>query len=661
MESAWALLQLVRDAAAGAHSANLSESDLVRRLESVRNQLQRVGSAEIRPESAAVAVCHVTSQVVEYLVHRRPIPASVKWHKHVILLETAVASAVTAIASSGGAVEGELEVEIPDRWDISSSFTWLLQKLWRTSQTPQQAANAVAIMAKLCVLLSCCWLRYDRVGTLSKVEKLLKGCSDFCLKHEQVEMLAKWPLFLLGMVAMVERKEYQKALQCFRGVVDKCGEEDGVFFYWYAVALIQCGLSSEAGAALDKCIRANYEPRACLSLQALVNLQARDFHAAAEQLQRALEIDFSQASSFFNYALLMERMQNFEAQQQLLEYALESCTGAGERKQPRGIVAVSNVADSAAALFDKTALMPLFPSKLTSMSSSKIHFHLAVAAMENGNWLESKKHFEKFLRQGELTQPTVLVAEAARDYVYVLLQCKLPSLALSTCAHYLLKCGESHKEDVAMVSVLLLHLYKADALLCLERVDECYEYLKRIVEPKIQEQVHQPKLADVSDTISDEIAACHVQLVNNLAVVMACRSGADSAISILRDGLQQYPESLAIKFNLVLLLWRRDDKLTACSVWAKARGWDLQSGAPIGVNHVGSTFSNGNRAASSISEHVHDDVGGEEGVTTQQLKYLDTLVSIHLRKTRDSNLEDRSLQYVEYLESLGTTEIPSRD
>lgn len=230
MESASALLQLVRDAATSAHSANLSESDLVHHLESARSQLLRVGSAEIAPESAAIAVCHVTSQVVAHLVCHRPLSASVKWHKRVFLLETAVASAVTAIASSGGAVDAELEVEIPDRRDICNSFSWLLQRLWRRPPTPRQAASIVAIMARMCVLLGCCWLRYDRVGKLDQVEKLLKGCSDFCLTHEGTERLAKPPLFLLAMVLLVERKEYQKAVECFKGVEESCEEEDGVLF-----------------------------------------------------------------------------------------------------------------------------------------------------------------------------------------------------------------------------------------------------------------------------------------------------------------------------------------------------------------------------------------------------------------------------------------------
>ncbi|EGZ21498.1 hypothetical protein PHYSODRAFT_557536, partial [Phytophthora sojae] len=270
----------------------------------------------------------------------------------------------------------------------------------------------------------------------------------------------------------------------------------------------------------------------------------------------------------------MERMGNFEAQQQLLEYALESCTDNSDRRS--GAVDGSSVE----TLFDKADLSPLFPAQLTRVNASKIHFHLAMAAMENGNWFESKKHFEELLATEELPQSTVVVAEATRDYVYVLLQCKLPSLALRTCEHHLLKWEERSTGSTALLSAIMVHLYKADALLCLERVDECYEYLKFIVEPKIQQQLHQRGPASASDAISHEVAACHTQLLNNLAVVTVCRSGVDAAISLLQGGLQQYPDCLAFKFNLVLLLWRKNEKASACCVWAKARGWNLQSGAP---------------------------------------------------------------------------------
>ncbi|OWY96108.1 hypothetical protein PHMEG_00033715, partial [Phytophthora megakarya] len=172
-------------------------------------------------------------------------------------------------------------------------------------------------------------------------------------------------------------------------------------------------------------------------------------------------------------------MNNFEVEQQLLEYVLESrgterCGGADKDSKP---------SKTLNDLFDEPNLAALLPSQITSVNASMVHFHMAVAALENGSWLESKKHFEEFL---SLCKFSKVLFCAVRDYVYVLLQCKLPSLALKKCEHYLLELGNSATEDDAVVTILLLHLYKADALLCLERVNECYEYLKQTVQPKIQ-------------------------------------------------------------------------------------------------------------------------------------------------------------------------------
>ncbi|POM72037.1 Hypothetical protein PHPALM_11327 [Phytophthora palmivora] len=475
---------------------------------------------------------------------------------------------------------------------------------------------------------------------------------------------------------MVEKQDFDGAAQCFQ-TAEKCGvDDDGVLWYWYAVALIRSGNDGDAVTTLDKCIRANYEPTACLLLQALVNLQAQDFHAAAEQLQRALAIDAAQSRSLFNYALLMERMGNFEAQQQLLEYVFESRGNENYGRSSKelksdGATKLPATAKTTDILFNEDRLASLLPSRLVCVNAAMVNFHLAVAAMENGCWLESKKHFEEFLNIGDFQKPQDIVVEATRDYVYVLLQCKLPSLALSKCEQYLLEHDtNSTNKDSVVVAKLLLHLYKADALLCLERADECYEYLKQTAQPMIQVVMQKSNDTQETHSIGEEIRSCHTQLLNNLAVVMACCSGVDSAILLLREGLQQYPDCLAIIFNLVLLLWRKGEEATACSMWFRARGWDLQSktdeskSTPSVANSLDAVAAYENAAMSTstfpttpISEHVQGTFDGEGGVSAQQLVYLDALILNYYRKTRNAQLVDKSLQYVEYIESLGTASI----
>ncbi|KAL3663006.1 hypothetical protein V7S43_011949 [Phytophthora oleae] len=640
MESGSALLRDV----AGGQSCTLQENDIINRVESVKQQLLY---ATISPASRAVALCHVIAESVAFLVQYRSVAAlaaSSKWHKRVLLLETAVASAFTTIGGSDDTNFG--------RRDLCYMYQSLLQRLWDT----QQAGSTVAVMIKVGVLLAICWLQYDRVGALEQAQKLLKQCCDFCLEHETTKTIGKWPLFLLGMVQMVDNQGFKEALQSFQSAVKLCGhsEEDAPVFYWFAVVLIHNGASDDAATALSKCIRANYEPVACLSLQALMSLQAKDFHAAAGQLQRVLAIDFAQPRSLFNYSLLMQRMDSCEEQQQLLEYVVnppESGEGGKAEDEKRR---KADLSDLSTALFDETSLKCLIPSQLTSVKTSVVYLHLAVAAMENDRWQESKQYFEEFLHREDPHTVLHVPVEAARDYVYVLLQCKLPSLALSKCERYLLEFKDT-RDNVALP---LLHLYKADALLCLERVKECLEYLQEVVQPKIQHTMAQ------ETHVAEEITSCHVQLVNNLAVVVACCSGAEAAISILREGLQQYPDCLAIKFNLVLLLWRKSDKVTAVSVWMKARGLDPEAKirergeenpVSIAVACQNAAMSAGSDHDRPISEHVQGPSYGEGGVSTQQLVYLDALILDYWCKMRNSQVVDSSIQYVEYIESLGTT------
>ncbi|KAI9993411.1 hypothetical protein PInf_015492 [Phytophthora infestans] len=457
---------------------------------------------------------------------------------------------------------------------------------------------------------------------------------------------------------MTEKQDFTGALECLRSAVETCAgsPEDGVLLYWYAVALLRTGHPDDAITALDKCIRANYEPTACLSLQALVSLQAKDYHAASKQLQRALEINFEDPTAMFNYGLLLERMGNSEAQQQLLEYILE-IRGGGSGQTELKRLDLTSTANST-TLFDERDLASLLPSRTASVDVSRVHLRLALAAMDNGSWLKSKQHFERFLKVEDRRGAHSTGLEVARDYVYVLLQCKLPSLALRKCEQYL------QNEVTDTVDVVSLHLYKADALLCLERVDECCEYLQQIVQPRVQGIMSR---REATTAVSEELALCHTQLLNNLAVAVACCSGVDAAISILRDGLQQYPTCLAIKFNLVLLLWRKGDKSTACTLWMQARGWSVQGKAnDSDATSPLTAYENAAMAASCsqpppISEHVQGDFDGQDGISAQQLAYLDALVLSYWRESRNFQLVESSRQYVEYLESLGTTNLPKNN
>jgi hypothetical protein len=249
------------------------------------------------------------------------------------------------------------------------------------------------------------------------------------------------------------------------------------------------------------------------------------------------------------------------------------------------------------------------------------------------------------------------------------MQCKLPSSALSRCERCLLEHKRDHTAGVDSVTaaLLMINLYKADALLCMERVAECCQYLSQTVRPKIQDVMQRPSSTGTGDAVTQEIVDCHTQLLNNLAVVTACSSDIDAGISILREGLQQYPDYLAVKFNLVLLLWRKGEQSTACSLWIKARAWHLQAEANgldsqrvVSTDVVAASTNTAVFPSAShvISEHVQDSADGEGGVSAQQLAHLDALVLNYARKIKDSQLVDKSLELVELLERFAPSNIP---
>ncbi|KAI9905584.1 hypothetical protein PsorP6_014270 [Peronosclerospora sorghi] len=654
MELASTLRQLESDV----QSSSMSERDLLTRFEDVRKQLQSRTSPALCPEAFALGVCYVTSQVLGLVCQHRPVSiqnASRHWHRRVFLLETAVTSAWASLTTIEDA---QVALQPKDTNDVCSMYS----KLWRQllqSPSPHEARTAGPILTKLGLLLALAWLSYDRNGKLATIKKVLFSCTEGCLAHKATEKLVLWPQFLLGMIHMVEDQDGGAALHCFQTGMENCRDlVDGMgpFCYWHAIGLIHTGRFDDAVAVLDQCLRINYEPVACLSLQALVKVHAQELYAADEHLQRALEMDPTQPSALFDYALLMERMENAEAQQQVLEWIVEPCTTSkSEEKKP---VPSSSVH----TLFEDVRLRSCFPSRVETVDLSMVHYHLALAAVENGDWFASKKHFEHVLGPGQLHQSQRTILQAAADYVYVLLQCDLPSLALQQCEQFLLQCEENtgrNPKTVDMV-LLLLHFYKADALLCLERVDECYKYLKEVAEPKLlclrEQQRPDP------DAIAEEIGACHSQLLNNLAVVLACCSDIDAGLSLLRDGLETYPDCLAIKFNLVLLLWRKGDKTTACSIWTKARGWNRQakSGAETPA-YLNSAVAARHCEAPFISKHVQGELNGQGGVSAHQLLYLDALIAKCQWKTVTSKLDECSVQYVEFFESLGTTSISRQD
>jgi hypothetical protein len=241
------------------------------------------------------------------------------------------------------------------------------------------------------------------------------------------------------------------------------------------------------------------------------------------------------------------------------------------------------------------------------------------------------------------------------------------TLALSRADAFLAENGGADKlapNNSSAASLALIHLYKADSLLCLERVEACHGYMANVISPllaKLLSAKHSATDDHKNSYIRTEILRCHAQLLNNLAVATVCQEGVDAGIALLRRAIMQYPDSLPLKFNLVLLLWRATQKEAGCTIWIEARGWNLQM--KIGdlpdenqVRHVAAMAAENQQASTAvratlISEHVSDS-HGDCGVSEQQLVYLDALVLDHWKKVRNAKAVEASLLYVQYLETL---------
>ncbi|KAF1328039.1 hypothetical protein FI667_g7239, partial [Globisporangium splendens] len=676
-----------------------------------------------------LAHCHV----VENIVWRRVVPTEAQWNgkpsshavndpvemdkRSVVILETAVMSAyytlqrVTNRAQSMDAHDATMEdVDEASAFGhdqlqlqgagatahgthvisaYSSVFECALSLLRTDGGDDDELGNGIGvaadIMSRFGVLLSVCWLMTDGASALPRAIDLLSIAVRQCEKHRETRQHAKSALFLLGMLHFVEKRDYEQALTYFREatMLEKSSlamaigadESGGVFHYWFAVALYKNGCFSEATTQLQCCLRCNYVPVSSLNLSAFLYASDNDFHAAALDLQRALELDFLESVSIFNYAVLLGEMHNFVAQQQILEYYEEAVHPEGDvalekakrtrSGTPRSKDAKSSgTSDGSASwsLFSKSRLAALFAPHEAQVTREMTNSQMAYAAMENGkccsDWQRSKQYFEELLA-AYTSAPTA--------------QNNLPSMALEKCEHLLASLRTNVKDEA---EYLVAYLYKADALLSLERVRECHEYLTQTVEPKISNRVlllkQQPHPSTEEERlVSNEITACHIQLLNNLAVATACQDSVDAAISILRRGVDQYPYSLSLKFNLVLLLWRSEErKDAACSIWLEARGLclhmdmgdmgDDQKAREMVTAAEDAAIMAATRTLSHISEHVQrgeatqlgSGLDDNDGISSQQLLYLDALVLNHWGKIRSASAIETSVKYVQYLDSL---------
>jgi tetratricopeptide (TPR) repeat protein len=352
-------------------------------------------------EGQTAVYCHVVVEAVAGLERR---VGDAGRTRRVFALESAVLR-LAAASSPAVSVRDTDRLPSTDWRFFRSAFERVMEQLdARIAQSPPESRQgAMAAVTRLGVMIAGSWLLQDRRGNLDKAIELLVSIVRILERRRDVEHLAMEPRFLLAMVALAESGDKVQALELFQSiaaVMQQCDSRvhvgarlRGAFDYWFAVALFQNGLVGEAAMALKRCVRVNYEPVACLTLAALLHLRELDFREAADELQRAMEIDFAQSASMFDYAVLLGRMGNFEGQLQMLEYFCESSnlsdntSGSGKKRLRDESLAFESASRPEAAgstLLDDRRLNDLIPSSLSRTSTRMVHLYIALAAMENG-------------------------------------------------------------------------------------------------------------------------------------------------------------------------------------------------------------------------------------------------------------------------------------
>lgn len=375
-----------------------------------------------------VALCHVVNQFVTRLVVAAP-PSTVepaRFGKCVFLLENAITTSLhslqrmsqhTTTRDDDSAMEIDAGARSERPLTQHQGFKSLLQHSYRRlfervlasfhddERDNRSRSVAVAILSRLGLLLAICWLSVDRNTLLANAMELLAIAAECCEQHRDTRLSAKWPLFLLGLLHLVEKSERVQALQYFQTATmllqdsnTSRSDQDGAIHYWYGVVLFKNGHFVQATDQLKQCPQCNYAPVASLNLSVLAHLRGNhDFHASSLELQRALEIDFLESVTMFNYAALLGAMRNFAAQQQMLEYYQEAMHPEGsvavERKRARSgtprvkrdnAIHADGASTAAVELFAESQLAELFAPNVSLVTPAMLSCQLAYAAMENG-------------------------------------------------------------------------------------------------------------------------------------------------------------------------------------------------------------------------------------------------------------------------------------
>ncbi|KAF0682584.1 Aste57867_25291 [Aphanomyces stellatus] len=507
-------------------------------------------------------VRHVLDRMEEKLQHATPKDLAVYVEMYVFAVKNAVLWAFRATSSSPplsvsqalALLHGALRtlhvktiIRLPQRQHDThhtSYYVSVYEKL-----LPMYPTRA---FAEFGLVLSYC---YVHESLLSEAETVASALSTSVVS-ESARLVKAW--------VALRRDDFDMAVSLLdRDRFDQHTRTRSHCAFWLAFAMVRQHMArrcfSSAAALwplLETAIAGDVQPVACLNLHAWILLAqsagpdgAGNLVAAGDSLARAMELDFDQEHSMFNYAMLLGRLQQWPDMQQMLQFCADAMALPPTKKDAPTTSTISMHTPDA-------------------ISSTLVHAHLAHVAIRNrtiitlfgtsvslvgtGDYATARILLQRLLSRHDI-DPLPSPFEMSRlvqDHVFVLLEANAPQAALDVCDSVLTRTTSTDHP--------ILLLYKADALLCLERLQECEWTLQQLD-------------TMVSAADNDAIGNHYVQLLNNHALVLACQGRLDDAVRKLQECRRRFPSSLHAAFNLTVLLWRQGKKIAACALWLDAR------------------------------------------------------------------------------------------
>ncbi|ETV86143.1 hypothetical protein H257_02601 [Aphanomyces astaci] len=374
--------------------------------------------------------------------------------------------------------------------------------------------------------------------------------------------------------------------------------------------------SDEIWTLLETAMAGDIRPIVCLNMQAWLLTQHRIVVGAAEDvtagdcLAKAIALDYDQGEkstnlSLFNYAMLLGRLGKWTDMQQVLQYCLDDIHVGPSTTQTTSPAPQ----ESAWSISVRPVASPL--------TLATVQAYMARTCIQSQDYSTARVMFQRLelAATDRVSIGPFQLSSLVRDHVYVLLEVNAHREALGVCDAAL----QRYQGDPVLL------LYKADALFCLEQVQECDWTLQ---------QLDTALSGEDDDEAPNDLYA---QVLNNQALVLACHGRTDDALRKLYDCRRRFPTCAHALLNLTVLLWRQGKQVAACTTWLAGRQ----------IVHSSRTSAD---ATTPPTSHVP---AGQQGqICPQQIAALDRMVDMFWADDGRMRAIKQSLQVVEHYTSI---------